>query len=100
MVLTMLIYVGVAVVGVGVGGAEGMYAATLLEAAPLEVVAESFAVPGAGAVLAIGAITAMFGVLLNLMLGLSRVLLAMGRRGDMPHATAQRRIAAARRSWP
>ena len=88
MVLTMLIYVGVAVVGVGVGGAEGMYAATLLEAAPLEIVAESFALPGAGAVLAIGAITAMFGVLLNLLLGLSRVLLAMGRRGDMPHATA------------
>ncbi|MCB0161583.1 MAG: hypothetical protein KDD83_25780, partial [Caldilineaceae bacterium] len=29
------------------------------------------------------------GVLLNLILGLSRVLLAMGRRGDMPAATAQ-----------
>jgi len=28
--------------------------------------------------------TAMLGVLLNLMLGLSRVLLAMGRRGDAP----------------
>ena len=55
---------------------------------PLEIVAESFALPGAGAVLAIGAVTAMFGVLLNLLLGLSRALLAMGRRGDMPHATA------------
>lgn len=32
----------------------------------------------------IGAITAMLGVLLNLVLGLSRVWLAMGRRGDMP----------------
>jgi len=31
-----------------------------------------------------GAITAMLGVLLNLVLGLSRVWLAMGRRGDMP----------------
>ncbi|HEX6220273.1 MAG TPA: APC family permease [Acidimicrobiia bacterium] len=31
-----------------------------------------------------GAITAMLGVLLNLILGLSRVWLAMGRRGDMP----------------
>jgi APA family basic amino acid/polyamine antiporter len=28
----------------------------------------------------------MLGVLLHLILGLSRVLLAMGRRGDMPHA--------------
>ena len=33
----------------------------------------------------IGAITAMLGVLLNLVLGLSRVWLAMGRRRDMPH---------------
>ena len=33
--------------------------------------------------------TAMLGVLLNLILGLSRVLLAMGRRGDMPGATAK-----------
>jgi APA family basic amino acid/polyamine antiporter len=32
----------------------------------------------------IGAIVAMAGVLLNLILGLSRVWLAMGRRGDMP----------------
>jgi APA family basic amino acid/polyamine antiporter len=34
--------------------------------------------------LVIGAVTAMLGVLLNLILGLSRVLLAMGRRRDMP----------------
>lgn len=32
----------------------------------------------------VAAITAMLGVLLNLILGLSRVWLAMGRRGDMP----------------
>lgn len=35
-----------------------------------------------------GAITAMLGVLLNLVLGLSRVWLAMGRRNDMPSALA------------
>jgi len=45
--------------------------------------------PGAGAILAFGAITAMLGVLLNLLLGLSRVMLAMGRRGDMPAAVAR-----------
>ncbi len=39
--------------------------------------------------LAVGAMTAMFGVLLNLILGLSRVLLAMGRRHDMPVATGR-----------
>jgi APA family basic amino acid/polyamine antiporter len=36
--------------------------------------------------------TAMLGVLLNLLLGLSRVLLAMGRRGDMPACTADVRF--------
>ena len=34
--------------------------------------------------LTLGAVTAMAGVLLNLILGLSRVALAMGRRGDLP----------------
>ena len=35
-------------------------------------------------IVTVGAVTAMIGVLLNLILGLSRVWLAMGRRGDMP----------------
>ena len=35
-------------------------------------------------IVTVGAVTAMAGVLLNLVLGLSRVWLAMGRRGDMP----------------
>jgi len=39
------------------------------------------------------ALTAMLGVLLNLVLGLSRVLLAMGRRNDMPARTADPRVA-------
>jgi APA family basic amino acid/polyamine antiporter len=89
MILTMALYVGVAVVGVGAAGADAMYAATLSAAAPLEVVARGFGITGAGAILAIGAMTAMLGVLLNLILGLSRVLLAMGRRGDMPAATGR-----------
>lgn len=42
-----------------------------------------------GAVVAIGAIAAMLGVLVNLILGLSRVWLAMGRRGDMPAGLAR-----------
>jgi APA family basic amino acid/polyamine antiporter len=45
-------------------------------------------VDAGGAVVAVGAIAAMLGVLLNLMLGLSRVWLAMGRRRDMPGALA------------
>jgi APA family basic amino acid/polyamine antiporter len=45
--------------------------------------------PSAAALLGAGAITAMLGVLLNLVLGLSRVALAMGRQGDLPPALAR-----------
>ena len=56
--------------------------------APLEQLARSAGLPGIANVVSLGAITAMLGVLLNLILGLSRVWLAMGRRGDMPAALA------------
>ena len=82
-VLVMLLYGAVALVGVGVAGSDGLRAATEEQAAPLAVVAQRFAVPGASAVLTLGALTAMLGVLLNLILGLSRVVLAMARRGDL-----------------
>ncbi len=36
----------------------------------------------------IGGVTAMTGVVLNLVLGVSRVVMSMGRRGDLPHALA------------
>jgi APA family basic amino acid/polyamine antiporter len=81
--VVMLLYGAVAVVGIGVAGSEGLRAATEEQAAPLAVVAERFAVPGAGAMLTVGALAAMLGVLLNLVLGLSRVVLAMARRGDL-----------------
>lgn len=87
--LTMVVYVGVAFVAIASLGAPTFAATTEGTAAPLEIVARSFDVPAAGWVLAIGAMTAMLGVLLNLILGLSRVLLAMGRRHDMPAVTAR-----------
>jgi APA family basic amino acid/polyamine antiporter len=46
-------------------------------------------VEAGGTVMTVGAIAAMLGVLLNLILGLSRVWLAMGRRGDMPSRLAR-----------
>lgn len=47
-------------------------------------------VPGPwSTMVSIGAVTAMLGVLLNLVLGLSRVWLAMGRRLDMPQGLAR-----------
>jgi APA family basic amino acid/polyamine antiporter len=90
LVLTMLLYMSVAAVGIGAVGADVLGNATgQTKAAPLEVAVRSVAGAGGAVVLAIGAMTAMLGVLLNLILGLSRVLLAMGRRRDMPRILAR-----------
>jgi APA family basic amino acid/polyamine antiporter len=86
---TTILYVAVVAVAVATVGADALARATEQAAAPLEIVAREFAVPQVSRVVAIGAVTAMGGVLLNLLLGLSRVLLAMGRRGDMPSALAR-----------
>lgn len=84
MMLTMLLYITVAIVSVGSVGAAALSPATGVKAAPLEIAARSFGITGSAQILSVGAIAAMLGVLLNLILGLSRVLLAMGRRRDMP----------------
>lgn len=55
-------------------------------AAPLEVILRNLNHSNVALWVSIGAITAMIGVLLNLILGVSRVMLAMGRRGDLPPA--------------
>lgn len=89
LVVIMIMYVLVAIVGVGVIGAAALSAATEGNAAPLEVAARSFDLDSVAPLVAIGAMVAMLSVLLNLILGLSRVLLAMGRRRDMPPQTAR-----------
>ncbi|WP_293359824.1 MULTISPECIES: APC family permease [unclassified Microcoleus] len=89
LVLTMVLYVAVAVVIAGAGGADKLSLQAATTAAPLEVIARSFPIPGVSQLLAVGAITAMLSVLLNLILGLSRVWLAMGRRLDMPRVLAR-----------
>lgn len=89
LVFTMILYATVGLVAVAAVGATQLSTTVEGTAAPLEIVARTFNVPGMGIVMAVGAITAMLGVLLNLILGLSRVLLAMGRRRDMPVITAR-----------
>jgi APA family basic amino acid/polyamine antiporter len=79
----------VAVAAIGAVGAAGFASITADTAAPLEAIARTLDRPAVANVVAVGAITAMLGVLLNLILGLSRVLMAMGRRRDMPAATAR-----------
>jgi APA family basic amino acid/polyamine antiporter len=84
LLVSALLYLGVTFVAVGAVGAPAFSAATRGVTAPLEVIARSFSVPLVAWLVAAGAVTAMLGVLLNLILGLSRVVLAMSRRGDLP----------------
>ena len=95
-VVTVL-YACVAAAGVGVLGAEEFGAAAERTAAPLESVAAALGLPWLAWALGVSAVAAMAGVLLNLVLGLSRVLLAMARRGDAPRFLAR---VDARRSSP
>lgn len=84
MVVTAAVYVLVALVAVGAGGADAFGGSREAMATPLEIAARSLSGVPLGVIVAIGATTAMLGVLLNLLLGLSRVVLAMGRQGDLP----------------
>ncbi|MDX1675149.1 MAG: APC family permease [Longimicrobiales bacterium] len=97
MIVVSLLYVAVAATGVGVLGAEAFGAAAERGAAPLEAVAVALGAPLLVRGLAVAAIAAMAGVLINLVLGLSRVLLAMARRHDAPRFLA---AVDARRSSP
>jgi basic amino acid/polyamine antiporter, APA family len=76
----VLLYAAVALVAVGAVGAEGM-AAT---AAPLQAAAAAFPLPWVATVVSVGGVTAMLGVILSQLLGLSRMGFAMARRGDLP----------------
>lgn len=88
MIVTMTLYITVAVIGVAAVGSTGLSLATE-NAAPLETASRQFGIAIIPEIVAVGAMTAMLGVLLNLILGLSRVLLAMGRRRDMPRQLAR-----------
>lgn len=76
----ILLYMAVSVVSIGVVGTEQMAAST----SPLQVVANALSAPAINMILGVGASTAMLGVLLSQILGISRMMFAMGRRGDLP----------------
>ncbi len=95
MIVTCILYISSALITVGVGQEviQKLSQADVSLAAPLEVIARSgLGVPVIPKLIAVGAVTAMLGVLLNLILGLSRVLLAMGRRRDVPKVFARLNI--------
>ncbi|MFZ5830087.1 MAG: APC family permease, partial [Planctomycetota bacterium] len=89
LLISMAIYLGVAAVAVATMSPQQLAAAARETAAPLEGVAARLGVPAAQWAVSLGAVTAMVSVLLNLILGLSRMLLAMARRGDMPASLAR-----------
>lgn len=81
---SMVLYLAVAAVGVSTVGADAFAAAASNGEAPLKMVAQHFSARWMPTVIGIGATVALLGVLFNLVLGLSRVALALGRRGDLP----------------
>lgn len=76
----IILYTLVSVVAVGVIGAESMASSK----SPLQNVAQALTTPGINLIINIGASTAMLGVLLSQILGISRMMFAMGRRKDLP----------------
>ncbi|TVQ67823.1 MAG: amino acid permease [Balneolaceae bacterium] len=89
MVVIVLLYLAVSLTAIQVMGADAFGATVGGEAAPLMIAAQALSVPFLGGLITIAAITAMLGVLLNLLLGLSRVLLGMARREDVPKSLAK-----------
>lgn len=79
-VTAIILYAAVSVVAIGVIGTERMAHSK----SPLQVVAGPLTTPAIETVVTIGASTAMLGVLLSQILGISRMMLAMGRRNDLP----------------
>lgn len=79
-VTAIILYSVISVVAIGVIGTENMASST----SPLQVVADALNTPAISSIITIGASTAMLGVLLSQILGISRVMLAMGRRSDLP----------------
>jgi len=80
--VTLILYLAVALVALGVVGADGLAATD----APLERAARAAGGAPLAVTVAVGGISAMLGVVLSQLLGLSRMVLAMARRGDLPRA--------------
>jgi len=89
MVVIVILYLAVSLTALQIMGAEAFGNTVNGEAAPLMMVAQALSVPVIGPVITVAAITAMLGVLLNLLLGLSRVMLSMARRNDLPKKLAE-----------
>lgn len=84
-VVCLLVYASVAAAAVHAVGGHAFAEFSKTGRGPLQAVAAATGLPGwIGTAVAVSAVAALFGVVLNLLLGLSRVVLAMGRRGHLP----------------
>ena len=89
LIVSTLLYLGIMLAGLAVLGADGFASVTEASAAPLQAMADVLRRPGLAQFVSFAAGLAMAGVLLNLILGLSRVAFAMGRGGDLPGRLAR-----------
>ena len=77
---TSVLYAAVMAAAVGGAGTDALAGS----GAPLAAASEAMGAPWLAAVVSGGAVCAMLGVLLSQLLGLSRMVFAMARRGDLP----------------
>lgn len=82
--LAAFLYAAVVTVAVGAVGAQAL----AQSGSPIARAAAVSQLPGTALVVGVGATTAMLGVLLSQILGISRMMLAMARRDDLPRALA------------
>lgn len=79
-ITAIVLYAAVSIVAIGIMGAEDMGKSK----SPLQTAVAYLTAPAVEPIITLGASTAMLGVLLSQILGISRMLLAMGRRNDLP----------------
>jgi len=87
--LALTLYLATAASALGVLGPAAYAAAAATEAAPLLAVTRALDAPLVGLFVAVGAASALLAVQLNLVLGLSRVVLAAAREHDLPPGLAR-----------
>jgi len=86
--IAAVLYFAVSVAALSLETPRNFAAVALSSGAPLEVLAERHLGQGVALIISLAAIAALVTVLLNLLLGLSRVVFAMGRRRDLPEVFA------------
>lgn len=78
-IIAIVLYAFVCITAIGVIGAEAMAGTK----SPLQLASNALSTPGIKTVITLGASSAMLGVLLSQILGISRMMYAMGKRNDL-----------------